>query len=249
MKKIAALLSFVFVISITAKAQADFQLGLNFSPNLGWFKAKTDNVTHEKTKLGFNFGVIGDFNIADNYAFSTGLNIVTIGGEISYPFVQEVAPIGSISGRKTADVTIKYVEIPLTLKLKTNQIGYLTYYGQFGFGLGVNYDAKADVSFAYPTTSGGGNSSAKDVNYKDEINLLRASLIVGLGAEYNLSGNTSFIMGITFNNGFTNVLSKDGYADDNNDGYGDVDNTGKGNKNKDFKAINNYLLLNLGVIF
>ncbi|MCB0801476.1 MAG: PorT family protein [Flavobacteriales bacterium] len=248
MKKIAALLSFIFVISITAKAQTDFQLGLNFSPNISWFKAKTDNVTNEKTSLGFNFGIIGDFNIADNYAFSTGLNIVTIGGEISYPFVQEVDQIGSLSGRKTADITLKYVEIPLTLKLKTNEIGYLTYYGQFGFGLGVNYDAKADVSFAYPSTTGG-SVSAKDVDYKDDINLLRASLIVGLGAEYNLSGNTSFIMGITFNNGFTNVLSEEGYADDNNDGLGDVDASGKGSRNKDFKAINNYILLNLGIIF
>jgi len=28
---------------------------------------------------------------------------------------------------------LKYVEIPLSLKLRTNEIGYLTYYGNFGF--------------------------------------------------------------------------------------------------------------------
>ena len=245
MKKIAALLSLIFVISLATKAQSDFQLGLNFSPNISWFKAKTENVTNEGTNFGFNFGLIGDFNIADNYAFSTGINVVTIGGEISYPFAQEVelpnSTTTSFGGKRTADITLKYIEVPLTLKLKTNEIGSLTYFGQFGFGLGVNYDASADVSFEYPSQNGG-NISDEGVDYKSEINLIRASLIVGLGAEYNLSGNTSVLFGVSFNNGFTNVLSEDAYDED-------INGNGTGARDKEFKAINNYILLNLGIIF
>jgi len=39
--------------------------------------------------------------------------------------------------------------------------------------------------------------------------LFRFQLQVGGGAEYNLSGTTSIVFGLTFNYGFSNVLTKD----------------------------------------
>lgn len=239
MKKIA-LLVFAFTTIISSSfAQADFQLGLNLSPNFSWLKAQSENLESDGLKFGFNYGLVGDFNIAENYSFSTGIMLVSTGGELEYPTVAEVANV-DLGGRTTADISLKYIEIPLTLKLKTNEIGYLTYFGQFGLGLGVNYDAKADMSFSYPGATG--SISNEEVDFKDEVNLFRASLIVGLGAEYNLTGNTSLVFGFTFNNGFTNVLSEDAYDEDTN-------GNGTGSRNKDFKAINNYLVLNVGVLF
>jgi long-subunit fatty acid transport protein len=46
-------------------------------------------------------------------------------------------------------------------------------------------------------------------NISDKINLFKASLIVGGGLEYNFSGNTSLLAGITYNNGFTNIANFD----------------------------------------
>ena len=68
-------------------------------------------------------------------------------------------------------------------------------------------------------------------NIQDDINLFRAALIVGAGAEYNFSGNTSLLFGITYNNGFTNIANFDV----------DVD--------KKAKLLNNYLELTVGVFF
>ena len=123
----------------------------------------------------------------------------------------------------------------------------MKYYGLFGLGLSFNYDASADEEFKYTTANNnGGTLSAEDVDYGDEINLIRASLVVGLGAEYNLSGNTSLLFGLTFNNGFTNIFSEKTYKADVN---GNAVNDGLGKKTADLKAINNYLLLNLGILF
>jgi hypothetical protein len=227
-------------------SQSDFQLGLKLSPNLSWLKPDTDGVESEGMKFGFNYGIVGDFNISENYAFSTGISIVNSGGKIVMPDVKEVSvnnTSNSLPGKTEADIRIKYVEIPLTLKLKTNQIGYMTYYGQFGFGAGVNYDSEADTDFTYNTGNSSATLSEEGVDYKDEINLLRASLIVGLGAEYNLSGSTSLTFGVTFNNGFTDVFSEDTYEPDANG------NAQKPIKKQELKAINNYLVLDLGVLF
>ncbi len=243
MKKIALLASAITTLISSTFAQSDFQLGLKLSPNFSWFNAQSENLQSDGANFGFNYGLVGDFNISENYSFSTGIMLVNTGGELDYPSVVAVDANGTsteFGGRKTADVTLKYIEIPLTLKLKTNEIGYLTYFCQFGLGLGVNYDATADVDFNYSGASGA--ISNEEVDFSDETNLFRASLIVGLGAEYNLTGNTSLVFGFTFNDGFTNVLKEDGYD-------ADANGNGVAPRNKDFKAINNYLVLNVGVLF
>jgi len=238
MKKI---LSFALALSLSmaAFAQKSFQLGLQLSPNISWINPDSDGLESEGSKIGFSYGLIGDFNISDNYAFSTGITLLSAGGKISYPDRQEISGIGNQAGRTTADVRLKYIQIPLTLKLKTNEIGYMKYYGQFGFGAAFNYDATADKEFKYLSTT----TSEDEADYGSEINLFRASLIVGLGAEYNLSGNTSLIFGLSFDNGFLNILNKDIYQADDN---GNADNNERSEK---FIAINNSLIFNFGVLF
>ncbi len=233
------LIAIALVLSFTGFSQSEFQLGLQLSPNISWLNPDSEGATSEGSSFGFSYGIIGDFNIADNYAFSTGITLLNMGGKLSYPDAPKVnQPISN--GRTEANIRMKYVQIPLTLKLKTNQIGYMKYYGQFGLAASINYDSKADTDFRNPGDSS--IFSKSDVDFGDEINLFRGSLIVGLGAEYNLSGNTSILIGLTFDNGFTNILSGKSYA---SDGSGNA----IGEKNKDFKSINNSIVLNIGVLF
>lgn len=261
MKKTTVLFALALFSLATFAQDKGFQLGFNVSPNLSWIKPNSDNLERDGLKFGFNFGLMADFNFAENYSFSTGINLVNAGGKIMRPDIQTFndnngSPVMGY-GKTTADIRLKYVEVPLTLKLKTNEIGYMKYFAQFGLGIGVNYDATADEEFTY--TANNGNTatlSNDDVNYDDEINLLRTSLIVGIGAEYNLSGNTSLVLGITFNNGFTNVFSEDTYkANDNGEaispllGNGSANPEFTGKRDQDSKAVNNYLLLNVGVLF
>jgi hypothetical protein len=98
----------------------------------------------------------------------------------------------------------QYVELPITLKLMTNEIGYITYYGQIGFGAAFNISAKSDYDVYDPATKS--VTSFTDEDVMDHTNPFKASLILGAGLQYNFSGNTSLLIGLTYNNGFTNIL-------------------------------------------
>lgn len=253
MKKTTLLIA-LFSVVIGSFAQRDFQLGLHFSPNIGWLKPTGDNVEADGAKLGYTFGVIGDFNISDNYIFSTGIQLVNTGFTLVKPDVQTFTDGSGTEatgyGKTTSEIRLNYVEIPLTLKLRTNEIGYMKYFGQVGFGLGVNYRAMADEEFSYTTiTTQGATLSNEEVDYNDEINLFRASLIIGAGAEYNLSGNTSLVLGVTYNNGFSNIFSKDVYsADGNGNAIRPLDGS-QARRTEAAKSINNMILLNVGILF
>ncbi|MBL0314883.1 MAG: hypothetical protein IPP69_03560 [Flavobacteriales bacterium] len=88
--------------------------------------------------------------------------------------------------------------------------------------------------------------TSTDNDIKDDIKLFRSSLIIGAGIEYNLSGNSSLLAGITFNNGFSNMLNNEGVT---------LDSTGKPqifNKKPetfDLNAIGNFISLNVGFMF
>ena len=240
MKKTTALVC-LLVISAFTFAQNKFQLGFHFSPNMGWLQADSETVESDGSKVGFSYGIIADFNIADNYAISTGVNMLTLGSKFNYPDIQDIDNSGSLTGGRTsAELRTRYVQIPLALKLKTNQIGYMTYYGKFGFAAAYGYDREANTDFVYP--GGNGSVSKEEVNFDDETNFFRASLIVGLGAEYNISGNTSLVFGVTYDNGLTNIFDEDGYN-------ADVDGNGVNPKDKNIKALSKAIVLNLGVFF
>jgi len=243
MKKTTALICLLAMSSFifSQDEPKKFQLGFHFSPNVSWLKADSETIESDGAKLGFSYGVVADFNIADNYAISTGLNMLTSSVKYNYPDFQEAnGTPGEESGRTSADLRFRYVQIPITLKLKTNQIGYMRYFGQFGLGTAVAYDAAADTEFKYPGNAG--TSSKEDVNFDGQTNFFRASLIVGIGAEYNISGNTSILFGLSYDNGLTNVFSDEGYNEDAN---GNAVNP----KDEDIKGFNNSIVLNLGVLF
>ncbi len=59
-------------------------------------------------------------------------------------------------------------------------------------------------------------------------------MVISGGIEYSLGGSTSLIVGATFNNGFSDVLKgKNNYV----------------NKTTAHKATNNFIALNLGILF
>ena len=190
MNKFLILLTFVLVAHISS-AQTDFRFGLTASPLLSWNKVDASNYTKDGSNLGFQYGVMADVDFADRYALGTGLMITHDGG--TYNINDTV--------NFTIEQKLQYIEVPLTLKLKTNQVGYLSYYGQFGFTPGVPIRKRADV-----TRSGGSNPGTdENVELEDIVNY-NLALTVGAGAEYAIDDRTSIVAGLLFNNGFTNVV-------------------------------------------
>lgn len=249
MKKIGTLL-LVILISFSVYSQdRTFRFGLKAAPSVAWLKAETDGYEAAGSRIGFSYGILGDFNFSDNYALATGLEINYNGGKLEYADVYKKNDSLSFIGTTNSNYQLQYVQLPITMKMKTNEIGYMTYFAQFGLGAGVNIGAKADNQFSEP---GAAETIEVEKEIEDQIGLFRASLIIGLGAEYNISGNTNAFFGVSFNNGFTNIFTKNAPVYQLTDkGEIAVDsNTGEPIElSTKRKAISNYIALNLGVFF
>jgi hypothetical protein len=228
-----------------------FHFGLKVAPSVSWFNPDNKKYANDGVKFGFGYGLITEFGFSKNYAFSTGLEVLNAGGKLVFPkspintyynFVNDEATPVHRDTFQLLDRTyrIRYVNIPLSLKLKTNPIGSMTYFGMFGIDFSILWKAKADdygqfIDEQTPRIREDveiGKGSDRDVNF------MRLALNVGLGAEYNLSGSTSAVFSVNYNNGFTNALRKTSknLYDQNNAAI-------------EAKAIFNYVSLTVGVLF
>lgn len=209
MKKIIFALTLFCLTSDMLSAQ-QFRFGLTASPVFDWLKIDGTTFSNDGLKIGFQYGLLLDQTIGnvERYAFSTGFIINYVGESFS----------GTDSNGTTLNVVprVQYIEIPLTIKLRTNEINYITYYGLFGFTPGFNIKARGDFNVD-PDPA---NISVQDINLRDDnmfdvkYNLINLNLTLGVGLEYAMSENTAIIGGLFFQNGFTNVIN-DKVDDDN----------------------------------
>lgn len=187
------------------KAQEEvknFQLGFTASPNFGWAKineSSTAGYSSDGLRLGFTYGLLGDFGFSKNYFFSTAFTITSINANTTQ---SESLVNGQVSVDRS--YKIQYIDIPLTIKLKTNVTAGKCFFGQFGLGTGIKIRGKSDVK-RKSSTSVLENLKNQDI---DNANALRLGLVAGAGVQWDYNENSKFITGITFNNGFTDILSK-----------------------------------------
>ena len=261
MKKILLVAITIALTTHGLQAQDDRAVRLAFAvqPAISWIVPKGDILSNDGSRFGFSYGILTDFMIAGNanYAFSTGIFINSQGGTLTNsqfhdgttkspnPDDDANVLIGQFA-EATEKYKIQYLDIPLTLKLKTNEIGYLTYYGQFGLDLSFNLSAKKDLDYKFPDVS---TLTDEDVDVNKDVNAIRTALQVGAGAEYNISGDTYILAGIVWNNGLTNIFNNEAVKA-NDDGTPRLISDGSSlSFDEKFEAINNYIGLTIGVIF
>ncbi len=225
----ATLLLFSFqLLMAQSESEPRFRFGLKGSVNLNWVKANSKNISNGGTTLGYSYGIMGDYNFTNNYAFSTEFLVTQIKADISFAnTMRESSDINKDSifnsfGGAGATFKIKYIQVPLSIKFKTKEIGLITYWAQFGFAPCILADAKADYTGVVPEEEYSKlevNDKSNDiyhlvdtkdnVTFDDKVFFMRIPLIIGGGIEYNLSGNTSLYTGVRVDNGFTNTFNKD----------------------------------------
>lgn len=235
-----ALVSF-FVSNAQAQDDRDFRIGFKIIPGLNVVKAKTSNVQKDGSGIGFSFGLMADIKLDQNYFFTPELNITSMSNSMKMKDTAKLT-LPNTSGnfsKVTYKYNLKYIEIPLTFKFRTNESNGIRYWGQIGIAPGVLIGNQVTTSAeqnipnqpGFPTNekyiSTASENDRYDFNeHSDNVNLLRTSMILGAGIEYRLSGNTSFYAGLRFNNGFTDILN-----------------------DKKSKMINNVFGLELGIFF
>ncbi len=248
-----------------------YRLGFKVSPNISWLESDNGNMTVGDKSLQFGYGLNFDIFFTEHYAIGTGFNINNTGSSFTYykKFQNGVENINGTLvdgmthiGEVNRDLTLKYFQVPLTFKMTTNEIGYITYWGQFGLGLNMNMKAISndEIDFlSYQSYDQSGNLSSWEnssresesltkVDIKDDINIFSANLIFAAGIEYNLSGNTSLLAGFTFQNGFTDVLGSEGVQKEAGKER-PLLNADLSPATYKLSALPNYVELNIGILF
>ena len=111
-----------------------FRMGLAMDPNISWMNSRDFEHTTDGGRAHFGYQFMADIMFSETYAFGTGVHVFRTGSQIDY---WEPTTDSTLS-RVSRDFNNQYVELPLTFKFRTKEIGYTTYFGRFGTGLGLN---------------------------------------------------------------------------------------------------------------
>jgi hypothetical protein len=163
----------LFLLSLFSKGilSQDFQLGLCFNPHISWFNSDNKKIIeNDGMPVGFSYGLMGDFNFTNNYSFSTG--------------IYQIIYNGKAKDTLSKKYKLQYLEIPLTLKMKTEEFGQWAYFGRFGLSSTLNIAA-----------------SINDNKASDEIDFFNLYFIIGGGIHYAIGVKSAIMAGLTFHNG------------------------------------------------
>ena len=117
------------------------------------------------------------------------------------------------------------------LKIKTNEVNGILFYGQIGLGTSFRLNSRVKRSFQLPMSSSLAAIRSEDVNSDNLTSFIRESLIIGIGGQCALQDNLKLFGGLNFNNGFSDILKKGPY------------------NSSDPKVISNFVELNVGLYF
>ncbi len=199
MKTKITLVLLLSLVTYAANAQyPPYYFGLKAAPQISWMKPDVDDYDSDGIKPGFSWGFIAEFNFTENHCFATGFNMLFNGGNLKFP-----ATVGGVAGSMSREYFLKYVEVPLSLKMRTNDMGNMRYFGRIGLGTAFKIGSKKIDEFT-PVT---GSVVTSDKSNYNDIAFIRESLIVGLGAEYKIKEGPKLGVELVFNNGFTNILT------------------------------------------
>lgn len=186
-------------------AQSNVRFGLTATPLFQWPNILDPTTKNDGMKLGLQYGLLMDFLIGQNerYAFHTGF-MHSMGG-----LRLQVADADSSGPRvDKRNLKVQHIDIPLSIRLRTNEIGYMTYYGQFGFTPGITVSRRIDQ------TSSSEEAQYTFTNQKTkDVKPFNIPLSLGGGVEYSVGGGTSLMAGLFFDNGFTNFYDGSGVTD------------------------------------
>ena len=221
-----------------ANEMKNFRFGLKVTPSVNWYKPDGKLISGDGAGVKFGGGLILEFRLAKVASFQTGLQIDSEGGKVKYNNGGVAANSSTMSYyynvaddviQKYNDTTgaysqgskhyqlnerqykATYITLPIMLKLKTKEIGAMTYFGQFGFNTSFRWKANVNdkVTVLPPSTGIGGSETKTKVDVTKDMAFFKASLAFGLGAEMNLSGTTSLLFGLNYNLGFMNSVKNE----------------------------------------
>ncbi|HEC43236.1 MAG TPA: PorT family protein [Bacteroides sp.] len=193
---------YILSLIILLSSSQIFAQGLSFSvvldPQMTWMDSDSKKVEREGSNFGIGGGLVMDLYFAENYAFTSGLQILSTGGNLTFLDSIPIKPGGIIEtlpAGSTVEYKLQYLVIPFGLKLKSNEIGYFRFFADLGILNQINLKATGTVE----------SSGINGEDISDDIGFFMISYYIGGGLEYSLGGNTALIGGLYWNSGIWDV--------------------------------------------
>lgn len=171
------------------------KFGVFVDPQFTWLNAQSRTVESDGIKFGIRGGLIIDRYFQENYALHTGISLGSQGGSLKYSEASEIRvynEVDTLPPGTTVDYKLNYITIPIGLKLKTNQIGYFSYFARLGFTNQFNIKATASSS----------DGSLNKDEIKKEIFFYNLAYHFGIGLEFAISEDTAILFGVNYHSGF-----------------------------------------------
>ncbi len=186
----------------------ELRLGFQLSPSFSWMSTDDNQINGNGTNVGLKLGMVSEYYFRENYAITSGINFAfNQGGTLRHV---QGGNFWSKSELSDPDLTslpdgvnllyhIQYLEIPLGLKMRTKEFGYLRYFAEIPtFTLGFKLQARGDVR-------GTADLDRDRENITKDVNLFNLTWGFGAGVQYTLSENTALIGGVIYRQGFSDV--------------------------------------------
>lgn len=189
MKKLLFSAILLFSVFIT---EAQVRFGFKAAPNISFNRidADADNTDFKTDGVGLRFqlGPIFDFEFKENHYFSTGIIFTSKRSAFSADSAGTVYP---------EDYSPQYLQVPITLKLFTEEIGLdKKIYFQFGGTL----DFKT-------------NTQGEDENIVQSFRFIDLNSLLTIGLEYGIGINTKLFGGLIYQRGLLNVINDNIYGE------------------------------------
>lgn len=198
-----------------------FRIGISAAPGMSWWKPQGADLQKGSLNFAATYGLAFEYWFAENYGVTTGVYGLFDGGKLKG---RDAFNITDTTGTILRTVTEKYsmhsLDIPLYLKLKTNEFNRFVVFGQLGFRNSFCLSARADYNNPVP---GRGAYSGTDIVVEKE-NILKkdnevtksipnfkaliydVKISAGAGIEYFVNANNSIVAGVFYHNGLLNRL-------------------------------------------
>jgi hypothetical protein len=189
MKKLFFSALFLFSVCV---AEAQVRFGFKAAPNISFnrVESEADNTDFDTNGVGLRFqlGPIFDFEFKENHYFSTG---------IIFTSKRSTFVADSMNTSYTENYNPQYLQVPITLKLFTEEIGLdKKIYFQFG----------GTVDFMT-------NSEGEEENIVQSFKFFDLNSLLAIGLEYGIGINTKIFGGIVYQRGLLNVINDNLYGD------------------------------------
>ncbi|MBI1316181.1 outer membrane beta-barrel protein [bacterium] len=196
------MLGAVTAFSANAQTQKTVRFGLQVLPSMSWFSSNIDDLDAD-ARFNFSFGLLADIHFSEQYAITTGMNIVKRGASM-------VLLDGTLNPAKNVqgDYTMSLIEFPLALKMRLVDAGDIVPFAKFGGAFGIKTNEKTTFSYDYPDATVAGDRF-HNVDRSDLMTDLQFNFMIGGGVEYPISANSAILLGIDYMLPLNDALSDD----------------------------------------